>query len=132
MDLKYNVVGWFEIPVTDMDRAIKFYEEVFGYKIDLQPKMGDLEMAWFPMDSDMESQKYGATGALVKHEMYKPSHEGTVVYFNAASGDLANELAKVEEAGGRVLKEKMSIGEHGFIGVFMDTEGNTVAMHSGK
>ncbi len=131
MDLKYNVVGWFEIPVTDMDRAIKFYETVFGYKMDLKPEENGMQMAWFPMDEpDAEGEKYGAGGALVKHEMSQPSATGTVVYFNANSGDLANELGKVEAAGGKVLKDKMDIGEHGFIGIFMDTEGNTVAIHS--
>ena len=124
---KNNVVGWFEIPVENMDRAVKFYEMVFGYKFQRE-KMGELDMAWFPMN--MEG--YGSAGSLVFHsEMYKPSADGVVVYLTANSGDLSNELGRVEAAGGRVLLEKTQISEeHGYMGLFLDSEGNRVAMHS--
>ncbi|MDX5348401.1 MAG: VOC family protein [Hymenobacteraceae bacterium] len=127
--MKNNVVGWFEIPVTNMERAIKFYEAVFGFKMQHQP-MGDLDMAWFPWSESGS----GASGSLVKHEKwYKPSTDGTLIYFTAHSGDLSNELGKVEAAGGKVLQEKTLITEDiGYMGLFLDTEGNRIALHSRK
>jgi hypothetical protein len=127
MNMQRNPVGWFEIPVNDMDRAVRFYETVFGFKLELH-KMGPVDMAWFPMLQDKE----GAAGTLAKGEGYKPSYEGTLVYFTAHSGDLSNELSKVESAGGKVLATKFPIGEHGFVGLAEDTEGNRIAIHSLK
>jgi len=126
MEMKFNPVGWFEIPVDDMERAMKFYEAILGYKLDLQPEMEGMLMAWFPMERGLE----GATGALVKHEMCKPNPTGTVVYFNSPSGNLSNELSKAEEIGAQVLVPKKDIGEHGFIAMLKDSEGNTIALHS--
>lgn len=126
--MERNVVGWFEIPVTDMDRAIKFYETIFDLKIDLHDMGEGMIMGWFPM---LEN-KDGAPGSLVKHPTYKPSKEGTVVYFTAHSGDCTNELGRVEAAGGKVLQEKKAIGEYGFMGLVEDTEGNMIAVHSIK
>jgi hypothetical protein len=128
-NLKHNVVGWFEVPVTNMERAIKFYETVFNFKLQRE-QMGDLDMAWFPFN--MEAQ--GSPGSLVcMPEVYKPSTDGTLVYFTAHSGDLKNELSRVEKAGGKVVMEKKEISpEHGFMALFIDTEGNRVAMHSRK
>ena len=124
---KHNIVGWFEIPVMDMDRAVKFYETVFGIKFQRQ-SMGELDMAWFPWNSE----GVGSPGSLVyAPEFYKPSDQGTLVYMTAASGDLAVEMARVEDAGGKVFMPKKQISEeHGFMGVFFDSEGNRVAMHS--
>jgi predicted enzyme related to lactoylglutathione lyase len=126
MDLKRNVVGWFELPVSDMERAIHFYETVLGMKLE-RHKMGDFDMAWFPF-GDLP----GAPGSLVKHdEWYKPSPDGTLIYFSSQSGDLANELGKVENAGGTVLIPKRLISEDiGYMAVFADTEGNKIALHS--
>jgi predicted enzyme related to lactoylglutathione lyase len=122
-----NVVGWFEIPTLDMDRAAKFYETVFNTKL-AREKIGDLDMAWFPWN--MEG--YGSAGSLIHFpEQYKPSAEGVVIYLTASSGDLANEMGRVEAAGGTVLMEKKQISEeHGYMGLFLDSEGNRVAMHS--
>lgn len=127
MNVDHNVVGWFEIPVTDMKRASAFYEAVMGYKLDHQ-QMGDLEMAWFPW----VEKSIGSGGSLVCHkEFYKPSSDGALVYFTAFSGDLANELSRVEPNGGKVLQPKRLIAEgYGYMGVFLDTEGNRVALHS--
>ncbi|GAB3196066.1 putative enzyme related to lactoylglutathione lyase [Pontibacter aydingkolensis] len=129
MSLRNNVVGWFEIPVADMQRAVTFYEAVFGFKMEHHP-MGDLEMAWFPSNEEGT----GAGGTLIYHkEWYKPSTDGVLVYFSSPSEDLANELAKVEVAGGQVLQEKTLIAEDiGYMGVFLDSEGNRIAMHSRK
>jgi uncharacterized protein len=126
--MKYNAIAWFEIPVTDMERAIKFYTTVFGFKLQRAP-MGELDMAFFPWEQDAT----GASGALIFHkEWYKPSAtDGVLVYFAPPSGDLANELSKVEAAGGKVVQPKTLIREDvGYMAVFLDTEGNRVAMYS--
>lgn len=125
--MKNNAVGWFEIPVTDMDRAISFYEKVFEFKIQ-KNVLGTLVMGWFPFQED----GLGSPGSLVYHpDFYKPSTEGTLVYFTAHSGDLSNEISRVEKAGGKVLQPKTQISpEHGFMALFIYSEGNRVALHS--
>ncbi len=122
-----NPVGWFEIPVSDMERATKFYEAVFKVKLD-HHDMEDLKMAWFPMVDNA----YGAAGTLVHHAMYKPSQDGCLIYFSSHTDNLEDEMSRVEEAGGKILEAKKSIGEHGFMGLFLDTEGNRIAVHSMK
>ncbi|CAN5526732.1 VOC family protein [soil metagenome] len=125
--MDYNMVGWFEIPVTDMDRAIKFYEEVFSINLS-RNTMGPLEMAWFPFNE----KAIGSSGSLVHHaEHYKPSTDGVLIYFSSRTGDLEDELAKIEPAGGQILVPKTLIAEDiGYMAVFMDTEGNRIALHS--
>ena len=125
--MQTNMVGWFEIPVTDMERAIKFYETVFGVKLD-RNQMGPLDMAWFPWVDGA----YGSGGSLVYHEeYYKPSTDGVVIYLSAPSGNLSNELSRVEAEGGNVLQDKTQISEeHGFMAIILDSEGNKVALHS--
>jgi len=126
---KNNAVGWFEIPTTDMDRAVKFYETVFEQKLE-RNKVGDLEMAWFPW----VEEGMGASGSLIHDpDHYKPSADGAVIYFTAHSGDLAIELARVEPAGGKVIQPKTLITDDiGYFGVFLDSEGNRLALHSRK
>ncbi len=121
-----NPFGWIEIPVVDMPRAMKFYEDVFGIK--LQPmELGPLEMAMWP---SMPEAK-GASGALVKHaDWYKPTTDGPLVYFTAQSGDLKNEVARVEPAGGKIAVPIKQIGEYGWMACCIDTEGNRFAIHS--
>jgi uncharacterized protein len=128
-DMKSNPVGWFEIPVLDMDRAITFYETVFGYTLERHP-MGPLDMAWFPRDPEAR----GASGALVKHEeWYKPTLDGPLLYFTSPSGDLSNELEKIESAGGKIwIQRKLISDDYGYMAVFSDTEGNRIAIHSRK
>ncbi|WP_353778015.1 VOC family protein [Winogradskyella sp. 3972H.M.0a.05] len=122
--MKQNMVSWFEIPVNDMDRAKAFYEAVFALDINVVD-FGGLLMGWFPDRGDA----HGATGTLIKQESYIPSQEGTLVYFH--SEDVQNELDRVEAAGGKIYQPKTEISpEHGFMGVFIDCEGNRVALHS--
>jgi len=125
--MTHNLIGWVEIPVTNMQRAIDFYQDVFNIKMQLQD-LGDLQMAFFPVVEN----SVGSGGALVKHpEFYIPSKNGALVYFTAFSGDLDKELKRVEKAGGKVLIPKRQISpNHGFMGVFLDTEGNRIALHS--
>jgi uncharacterized protein len=124
-----NVVGWFEIPVTNMDRAIKFYEEVFDFKLS-RHILGPIDMAWFPSTENGT----GSPGSLVYNERaYKPSMDGVLIYFTALSGDLSIELGKVEKSGGKILLPKTQISaEVGYMALFTDSEGNRIALHSAK
>ena len=81
-------------------------------------------MAWFPMVEG----RGGSTGALIEADSYVPSYDGTMVYFSV--NDIEAVLKKANESGGRVVTEKASIGEFGFVGHFEDTEGNRVGLHS--
>jgi predicted enzyme related to lactoylglutathione lyase len=118
-----NVINWFEIPVTDLDRSIKFYETILG-AAPQKWEMEGMEMAVLPMEGD------GIGGALCKGEWYKPSQEGSLVYLNGGD-DLNTVLNRVEGAGGKVVVLKTKItDEIGFFGIFIDSEGNRVALHS--
>ncbi|SDD96033.1 hypothetical protein SAMN05421636_102440 [Pricia antarctica] len=123
-----NASVWFEIYVDDIERASKFYETVFDVKLEELPNPGDdpTQMRSFP--GDME--KYGANGALVKMEGKKAGGNGTLIYFGTE--DCTTEENRVEKAGGKIFKPKMSIGEFGFISLFYDTEGNMIGVQSMK
>jgi predicted enzyme related to lactoylglutathione lyase len=118
-----NPVGWFEIYVQDMVRAKTFYESVFQLTLEKLDSPG-LEMWSFPMVMD----RMGASGALVHMEGFPSGGNSTLVYFSCA--DCAIEAGRVTAAGGRLQKEKMSIGQYGFIALAVDTEGNMFGLHS--
>ncbi len=124
--MRGNPVGWFEIYVDDMERAKAFYQKVFEIKFELisDPTNEGLVMNTFP--SDME--QYGAGGALVKMSDYPAGHNSIIVYFSC--DDCAVEESRVKDAGGEVQRNKMSIGEYGFISLVKDTEGNMIGLHS--
>jgi predicted enzyme related to lactoylglutathione lyase len=131
MEIKRNVVGWFEIPVDDMDRAVKFYNELFGWKIEGQPFGDNSEMAIFP--ADFTKDLPGAGGSLFKGPDTKTGEGGAIVYFTSTSGDCANELAKAKELGSKVIMEKFKIPDgHGFMVMITDSEGNRIAISSDK
>ena len=122
--MKTVKVGWFEIPVTNMERAQRFYETVFDTKIAIHDLDGTL-MGWFPG----QDESAGAPGSLMLHEEYTPGFNGTLIYLMCK--DLSLELSRVKAAGGQVLQEKTMISpEHGFMGLFKDSEGNRIALHS--
>jgi len=121
-----NVVGWFEIYVNDMSRAVNFYKVVLQKGEFTDFSFGDEQLMGFP---GVENGAY-ASGALAKSAGYSPGHGGTMVYFNSA--DCATEEARVVAAGGKVLSSKHAVGEHGFISIVEDTEGNAVGIHSRK
>jgi uncharacterized protein len=120
-----NPVGWFEIYVQDIERSKKFYEAVFLAKLEKLNSPG-IEMWAFPMN--MEST--GASGSLVKMPGVPSGGNSTLVYFRCA--DCATEAGRVVKAGGRIQKEKTSIGQYGFIALAFDTEGNMFGLHSIK
>ena len=127
MDPKANSLNWFEISVSDIKRAKSFYETVFGIKMDQQENMG-MQMAFFPSE-DMNGK---VSGSLVQGPMHKPSADGSKVYLNG-NPDLSNALGKIEKAGGKVVLPKTKISDdNGFMAFFVDSEGNTVALHSNK
>jgi uncharacterized protein len=118
-----NSINWFEIPVLDFERAVKFYSEIFNYNMPVTEMMG-YNMAFFEVESG------GVGGALVFGDGYFPSHKGTLVYLNAQP-DLMVALNKVEMAGGKILVPKTLINEQlGYFAFITDTEGNKVALHS--
>ncbi|WP_413585587.1 VOC family protein [Bdellovibrio sp. HCB274] len=119
-----NMFNWVEIATEDISRAMTFYEKSFDLKFKTE-EMGALKLAFFP-SGDMRS--YGASGALVKGPGYKPSADGSLPYIPVT--DIDASLKKVQENGGRILATKKSIGQYGNIGIFQDTEGNHVGLHS--
>ena len=124
--MKTNMISWFEVPVTDMPRAQKFYETVFKVKITVQ-QFGKELMGWFPHGGDIP----GAGGSLNLHKDYKPSKDGVLIYFASQSGDVNDELSRIEKAGGTVLQQKTLITEEiGYMALFLDTEGNRIALYN--
>lgn len=126
MDNTTNSLNWFEIPANDIERSKQFYETILNIEMESQAIEGT-KMAFFPWTPGSGK----ATGALAQGENHKPSMEGTIIYINA-NPNMDNVLARVEEAGGKVLVPKMSIGENGNIAFIMDTEGNNIGIHSNE
>ncbi len=119
-----NTINWFEIPASDITRAMKFYTKV------LEMKLETMEFEGTKM-CIMAHSKDGVGGALVEGQGYTPSDKGPLVYLNGGD-DLAIPLARVVAAGGKIVLPKTSIGSHGFCAQFIDTEGNRLAFHSMK
>lgn len=123
-----NPIGWVEIPVTDIDRAEKFYGDFFGYTLERQEEKNGYTMSWFPM----KMEGYGSAVTLIQGEYYTPSKDGVLIYFIAPGGTVDAALVKAQEQGITILAPKVSIGEHGFFAVLLDSEGNRFAIHSMK
>ncbi len=122
-----TVISWFEIPTTDISRAQKFYETVFGIRLSAL----DTPMMKMRMFSTVENPA-DVRGALVDSGgFHKPSQtDGPLLYLNA-NPDVQKVLNKVVAAGGKVLVPKTEVSpEQGHIGVFIDTEGNRIGIHS--
>jgi predicted enzyme related to lactoylglutathione lyase len=122
-----DIISWFEIPVTDMNRAQQFYETILGVQL-MPMDMPNLQMRMFPIDDPMN----GIGGALcLAAGFYKPSAtDGPLIYLNA-NPDVQYVLDRIEAAGGKIVVPKTQISpEHGHMAVFNDTEGNRVALHS--
>ena len=129
--MQSNPVVWFEIYVQDMPRAKRFYEAVLDITLEKMPAPTaemTMEMWAFPSDKATAPTSYGACGMLVRMEGFTSTGGGTLVYFGCR--DCAVEASRVAANGGTVVKEKMSIGMHGFIALARDTEGNMIGFHS--
>jgi predicted enzyme related to lactoylglutathione lyase len=119
-----HAISWFDLPARDIDRAVKFYNEILQVNMVPQPGMDGMA-AFFPYDAP-----FAVGGSLSSSSFYTPSETaGPLIYLNSGD-DLAPILARVEGAGGKVVVPKTHIGEHGAIAVFIDTEGNRVGLHS--
>ena len=123
--MKHNMVGWFEIPVTNMERAKTFYNAVFNVEIQVQDFGGTL-MGWFPFVEG----KLGASGSLIQNDAYTPSEsKGVLIYFS--SEDVNTEINRVEAVGGKIVQPKTQISpDIGYMALFIDCEGNRIALHS--
>jgi len=118
-----NVINWFEIPSSDFRRAVAFYKAVLGLDIK-ETEMFGTKMGFFPSDGT------NVSGAIVQGEDYKPSMEGVVAYLNGGK-DLQTILDRVAGNKGTVIVPKTQISpEMGYFGMFIDSEGNKMALHS--
>lgn len=117
-------LNWFEIPVLDMTRAVSFFNHLYGIQMEVT-ELPEYAMAFFPESS-------GVGGALVMGQGCTPSESGALLYLNACE-DMELMLGRVESAGGRIIMGKTEIaGEGGFFSLFIDSEGNRLALHSNQ
>ncbi|MFL9483420.1 VOC family protein [Chitinophagaceae bacterium LWZ2-11] len=117
-----NLINWFEIPATDFNRAVSFYQTILGLEIK-ETEMFGTKMGFFPTDGT------NVSGAIVKGEDYKPSTDGVVAYLNSGN-DLQGVLDRVENKNGKVIVPKTQISPGvGYFGIFIDSEGNKMAVH---
>lgn len=113
----------FEIPATDLSRAVAFYESILDISIETMEFTG-MEMGIFPYEGQV------ITGVIIKGEGYTPSADGVTIYLNAGE-DLQPILDKVEESGGQIILPKTAhADESGFFALFLDTEGNRLGLNS--
>jgi len=126
--MTHNPVTWFEIYVGNMERARAFYEKTLGLKLEkLDTPAKDITEMWKFPNGDQHA--YGSGGALVKmREGPSGGGAGTIVYFEC--DDCSVEASRVRANGGKIMKDKFSIGPHGFIALGTDTEGNAIGLHS--
>ncbi len=119
-----HTINWFEIPAIDFDRAVHFYNTILGIEIRKAEFMG-VPNGFFPMEGDEVG------GAIVQGKDWIPGTTGTAIYLNARDeNNLEKVLERVESAGGKLLMPKTDIGDPGFIGTILDTEGNRVGVHA--
>ncbi|WP_035601477.1 VOC family protein [Haloferula sp. BvORR071] len=123
--MKDDALNWFEIFVSDLAKAQAFYEAILKAPMTaITAAASGCSMAIFNYN-----QELGVGGALTQGENYKPGAGGTMVYLNV-EGDLDGVLERIPAAGGKVIRPRMAIPPHGFIGVFEDLDGNLVGLHS--
>lgn len=120
-----HMLNWFEIPVTDFDRARTFYETIFDITMDTNEMQG-YKMAFFPSFDNKIS------GAICFGEGYIPSGAGSLIYLNA-NPDVNLVLDRAAHAGGKIIVTKTMISpDAGYYAFIVDTEGNRIALHSSR
>ncbi len=118
-----SVINWFDIPALNFERAVRFYETVLSCRLNQENMLG-AQLAIFP------AKPGEATGAIMAREGLKPGPGGITIYLKAGN-DLAPALARVEAAGGKVVFPKTFIKEgFGYFAIMIDSEGNSVGLHS--
>ena len=117
-----NQIVWVDIPVRDLDRAIRFYSAVVGSPVKKEEFPG-MTIGILP------HQEGEVGGCLYKSESDEPSTKGPLLYLNA-NGRLDQAIAAVEANSGKVIQPKHQIGPYGFRAIIQDSEGNRVALHS--
>jgi uncharacterized protein len=118
-----NAISWFELPATDLDRAMTFYAEILGTKLGDVMEADGRRYAMFPAE--------GVSGALVQGGGYVPSREGSLLFLDAGAS-LEAAVDRVEPAGGHVELARMDMGDWGVAAFIVDTEGNRVALHAAR
>ncbi len=117
-----DYVNWFEIPVLNINRAVNFYNHIYGFEMEIN-ESGAFSMAFFPAVN-------GIGGALVMGQGCIPSDVGILIYLNGGN-DLNIVANRIEAAGGRLIMPKTLISDDaGYYAIFIDTEGNKLALHS--
>lgn len=118
-----NAMTWFEIPVLDFARAKKFYEQLFNYSMSVIIDEKKFKMGLLPTEGG---------GAIVWNtDFYQPSSTAGMLIYLDANPDLAILLERIVHAGGKTLIEKRLVSpQFGCMAVFIDSEGNRMALHS--
>lgn len=118
-----SYISIFEIPATDIARAIGFYQEILGVKIE-RMDFPDIQMGLLPYEEQM------VTGVIIKGKDYQPSANGVIIYLNGGE-NLQTILDKVEANGGKIIVPKTPhADEVGYFAIFHDSEGNKMGLHS--
>ncbi len=120
-----NLIAHVEIPVTDLERAMRFYSRIFDLDFGEIVTIHDSRMAFFPFDEGRD----GASGALAQGEAYVPAREGAIVYFRVP--DIDRTIARAAAEGSELLFPKTPAGENLFVAEIADSEGNRIALQSG-
>lgn len=120
MSMTTNIGAYFEIPVTDLDRAINFYQLLLGIELE-RGSIHGYEMAFFPFQKNVA----GISGALAKGDVYKPSVDGSFIYLH--TDDIDSLLSKAKELGSEILFEKTAAGDC-FVAEIKDSEGNRICL----
>jgi predicted enzyme related to lactoylglutathione lyase len=124
-DIMKSHISIFEIPATDISRAVSFYQSILDIKIE-KLDMPEMQMGIFPYEKQM------VTGVIIKAEGYKPSADGVTIYLNGGD-NLQVILDKVEKNGGKIKTPKtLHADESGYFAIFIDSEGNKIGLHSLK
>jgi predicted enzyme related to lactoylglutathione lyase len=119
-----HAIDWFQIPTTDFERAIYFYQTILSAELQVND-MNGMKMAVLPHNRE----EHGVGGALYHGPGHEPSGTGTIVFLHGGD-DLSVILSRIEDAGGKIVVPKTPIGQNGFVASFLDTEGNKVGIHS--